>query len=111
MGSINSYNIISNLTQLLRINVRVRESLSDIVVKDIKGMPLFRPKLLKSLKAYNRNLSKNRKTYLNTTATFKVYILVIKTKGIKPYIIGLIICLKDLLIRLLIFRRHISKVI
>ena len=58
MGGIDSCNIILNLTQLFRISTRVRESLGNIVVKDIKGTPLLRPRLLKSLKAYNRKLSK-----------------------------------------------------
>ena len=51
MRGIDSYSIILNLTQLLRISTRVRESLGNIVVKDIKGTPPLRPKLLKSLKA------------------------------------------------------------
>ncbi len=111
MGSINSCGIILNLTQLLRISAGVRESLGDIVVKDIKGIPLLRLRLLKSLKAYNRKLFKNRKTYFNITATFKVYVPVIRTKGVRPYIIGLVICLKDLLVRFLILRGYIGKVI
>ena len=111
MGSIDGCSVILNLTQLFRISARVRESLGDIVVKDIKGIPLLRPRLLKSLKAYNGKLSKNRKTYLNTTATFKAHTLIIRTKGVRPYIIGLITCLKDLLIRFLILRGHTGKVI
>ena len=71
----------------------------------------LRPRLLKSLKAYNRKLSKNRKTYFNVTATLKVYALVIRTEGVRPYTVGLITRLKDLLIRLLIFRGRIGKVI
>ena len=74
-------------------------------------MPPFRPKLLKSLKAYNRKLSKNRKTYFNIITTFKVYVLITKTKGVRPHIVSLIIRLKDLLIKFLIFRGHIGKVI
>ena len=74
-------------------------------------MPLLRPRLLRSFKAYNRKLSKNRKTCLNITATLRVYALIIRTKGIRPYIVGLIIRLKDLLIRLLILRGYIGKVI
>ena len=85
--------------------------MGDVVVKDIKGILPFRPRLLKSLKACNRKLFKNRKTYLNATATLRVYILVIRTKGIRPYTVGLIICLKDLLVRFLIFRGHAGKVI
>src|SRR6266700_1199788 len=104
MGGIDSRGIILNLTQLLRISARVRESLGDIVVKDIKGIPLLRPRLLKSLKAYNRKLSKNRKTYLNVTATLRVYTLVTRTEGVKPYIVSLVVRLKDLLVRLLILK-------
>ena len=89
----------------------MRESLSDIVVKDIKGILLLRPRLLKSLKAYNKKLFKNRKTYFNTTATFRVYTPVIRTKGIRPYIVGLIIRLKDLLVRFLILKGRAGKVI
>ena len=111
MGGIDSYGIILNLTQLLRISTRVRESPGNIVVNNIKGTPLFRPRLLKCLKAYNRKLSKKRKAYLNITTTLKAYILIIRTKGIRPYIVGLIICLKDLLIRLLILRGYTGKVI
>jgi len=74
-------------------------------------MPLFRPKLLKGLKDHNRKLSKDRKTYLNTTTTFRVYILVIKTKGIRPYIVRLIIYFKDLFVRFLILKVYIGKVI
>ena len=89
----------------------MRESLGGIVVKDIKGMLPLRPRLLKSLKAYNRKLSKNKKTYLNATATLRVYTLIIKTKGVRPYIVGLIARLKDLLIRFLILKGCIGKVI
>ncbi len=111
IGGIDSYSIILNLTQSLRISARVRESLGNIVIKDIKGMPLLRPRLLKSLKAYNRKLSKNRKTYLNITVTLRAHVLVIKTKGIRLYIVGLIARLKDLLIRFLILRGYTGKVI
>ncbi len=96
---------------MLRISTKVRESLGNIVVKDIKGILPLRLRLLKSLKAYNRKLSKNRKTYFNVTATLKTYTPVIRTKGIRPYIVGFIICLKDFLVRLLIFRGYIGKVI
>ena len=96
---------------MLRISTKVRESLGDIVVKDIKGMLPFRPRLLKSLKACNRKLFKNRKIYLNVTATFRVYVLVIRTKGVRPYIVGFIVYFKDLLIRFLILRGHAGKVV
>ena len=55
MGSIDGYGIVLNLTKLFSIGARIRESLGDIVVKNIKGLLLFRLRLLKSLKAYNRN--------------------------------------------------------
>ena len=111
MGGINSCGVILNLTQPLNISARVRESPGNIVVKDIKGTPPLRPRLLKSLEAHNRRLSKKKKTYLNITTTLKVYALIIRTKGIRLYIVGLIIYLKDLLIRLLIFRGYIGEVI
>ena len=41
----------------------MRESLGDIVVKDIKGLLLLRPKLLK-LKINNRNLLRIKKFIL-----------------------------------------------
>ena len=47
MGNIDSYNIVLNLTQLFSISIRIRECPGNIVVKDIKGTPLFRPRLLK----------------------------------------------------------------
>ena len=47
MGNIDSYNIVLNLTQLFSISTKIRECLGNIVVKDIKGMPLFRLRLLK----------------------------------------------------------------
>ena len=111
IGGIDSHGIILNLTQPLSISTRVRESPGDIVVKDIKSTLLLRPRLLKSLEAYNRKLSKKRKTYFNITTTLRAHALIIRTKGVRPYIVGLIIRLKDLLIRLLIFRGYISKVI
>ena len=111
MGGIDSYSVILNLTQSFRISAGVRESLNNIVVKDIKGTPPFRPRLLKSLKACNGKLSKNRKIYLNVTATFRVYALVIRTEGIRPYIVGLIICLKDLFVRFLILKGCVGKVV
>ena len=111
IGGINGCGIILNLTQLFRISIRVKESLGDIVVKDIKDTLLLRPRLLKSLKAYNKKLFKKKKTYFNITTTLRVYILIIRTKGIRPYIVGLITRLKDLLVRLLILRGYIGKVI
>ena len=66
---------------------------------------------MKYLQAYNRKLSKKRKTYLNITATLKAHAPITRTKGIRPYIVGLITHLKDLLIRLLIFRGYTGKVV
>ena len=54
IGNINSYNIGLNLTKSFSISTRMRESLGNVVVKNIKGLLLFRPRLLK-LKVYNRN--------------------------------------------------------
>jgi len=50
----------------------MRESLGNIVVKDIKGTPLFRSRLLK-LKISNRNLLKIKKLTL-TQLLFLIYI-------------------------------------
>src|ERR1700735_2350655 len=55
MGSVDSYSIVLNLTKLFSIYARIRESLGNIVVKNIKGTLLLRPRLLK-LKVSNRNL-------------------------------------------------------
>ena len=55
IGSIDSYSIVLNLTKLFSIYTRIKESLGNIVVKDIKGTLLLRPRLLK-LKVSNRNL-------------------------------------------------------
>jgi len=54
-------------------------------------MLLFRSRLLKKLKVSNRKLFKNKKTYLNITATFSIYTLIVKIKGIRFYAEGLII--------------------
>jgi len=54
-------------------------------------MLLFRPKLLKELKVSNKRLFKDRKTYFSATATFNIYTLIIKTKGIRFYTKGLTI--------------------
>ena len=66
---------------MFSIEGRIKKSLGDIVVKDIKGILLLRFKLLK-LKVSNRKLFKDKKVYFNTTATFSIYILIIRTKGI-----------------------------
>ena len=64
MGSVNSHSIVSNLTKSFSISTGMRESLGDIVVKNIKGTPLFRLRLLKSLKACNGNYLKIEKLTL-----------------------------------------------
>jgi len=45
MGGIDGYSIVLNLTQMFSVSVGIRESLGDIVVKDIKGLSLLRPRL------------------------------------------------------------------
>ena len=47
IGNVNSYNIVLNLTQLFSISAGIRECLSNIVIKDIKGTLLLRLRLLK----------------------------------------------------------------
>src|ERR1700728_1081396 len=61
MGSINSCSIVLNLTKLFSISAR--ESLGNVVVKDIKGLLPLRPRLLK-LKISNRNLLRIEKLTL-----------------------------------------------
>ena len=73
-------------------------------------MLLFRLRLLK-LQVSNGKLFKDRKTHLNITATLAIYILIIRTKGIRFYIISLIIYLQDLFIRFLVLRGYIGKII
>src|SRR3984885_5244112 len=63
IGSVDSCSIVLNLTKLFSICARIRESLGDIVVKNIKGMLLLRPRLLK-LKVSNGNLLKIEKLTL-----------------------------------------------
>ena len=63
MGGIDSYSVILNLTKLFSICVRIKKSLGNIVVKDIKGTSLLRPRLLK-LKVSNRNLLRIEKLTL-----------------------------------------------
>ena len=92
IGNIDSNSIVLNLTQSFSISTGMRECLSNIVVKNIKGTPLFRPKLLK-LQVSNRKLFKDRKTYFNITATFATYTPIIRTKGIRSYTVSLIIYL------------------
>jgi hypothetical protein len=76
---------------LLSISTRIRKRLGDIVVKDIKGTPLLRPGLLESLKLVIENYLGDRKTYLNATTALSTYTIIIRTKGIRPYIVYLII--------------------
>src|ERR1700730_3318423 len=73
IGSINNRGIVLNLTKLFSICARIRESPGNIVVKDIKGTSLLRPRLLK-LKVGNGNLLRIEKAYLNATAAFSIYI-------------------------------------
>ena len=70
----------------------MRECLGNIVVKDIKGTPPLRLRLIK-LQVSNRKLFKDKKIYFNTTATLTMYTLIIKTEGIKSYTVSLIIYL------------------
>ena len=57
IGGVDSHGIVVNLIQLFQISAK--KGLGDIVVKDIKGMLLFRLRLLKSLKAVIK-LSKDK---------------------------------------------------
>ena len=86
IGSIDNRSIVLSLIKLFSICAKIKKSLSDIVFKDIKGTLLLRPRLLK-LKV------SNRKAYLNITTALSTYILIIRTKGVRPYIVGLIISL------------------
>ena len=47
IGNINSYNIVLNSTQSFSISAGIKEYLSNIIVKDIKGTPPLKPRLLK----------------------------------------------------------------
>ena len=67
----------------------MRECLSNIVVKDIKGILLFRLRLLK-LQVSNGKLFKDRKTHLNITAAFTTHTPIIRTEGIRFYIVSFI---------------------
>ena len=62
VSSIDSYSIIINLTQLFQISTK--NGLGNIVVKNIKETLLLRLRLLKSLKACNRNYLKIKKLTL-----------------------------------------------
>ena len=63
IDNINSCNIILNLTQLFSISIKIRECLNNIIVKNIKGILLFRPRLLKP-KDNNKSLLKIKKLTL-----------------------------------------------
>jgi len=63
MGSIDSHSIVLNLTKSFSVYTGIRKSPGDIVVKDIKGTSLFRPRLLK-LKVSNGNLLRIEKPTL-----------------------------------------------
>ena len=47
IGNVDGYNIVLNSTQSFSISAGMRECLGNIVVKDIKGIPLLRFRLLK----------------------------------------------------------------
>ena len=63
IGSIDGRGIVLNLTKLFSIYTKIRESLGNIVVKDIKGTLLLKPRLLK-LKVSNKNLLRIEKLTL-----------------------------------------------
>ena len=63
VGGINSYSIVLNLTRIFSISAKIRESLGNVVVKDIKGTLLLRSRLLK-FKVSNGNLLKIKKLTL-----------------------------------------------
>ena len=63
IGSINSYNIILNLTQSFSISTGMRERLGNIIIKNIKGILPLRPRLLKP-KVSNKSLLRIEKFIL-----------------------------------------------
>src|ERR1700722_20315258 len=63
IGSVDGRGIVLNLTKLFSIYTRMRESLGNIVVKNIKETLLLRPRLLK-LKVSNGNLLRIEKLIL-----------------------------------------------
>ena len=103
MRGIDSCSIVLNSTQLFSISTRIRECLGDIIVKDIKGTPLLRPRLLESLKLVIENYLQDRKAYFNITTALSIYILIIRTKGIRSNTVRLIISFQNPLIRFLVF--------
>ncbi len=54
-------------------------------------MLLLRPRLLESLKLVIEDYLGDRKTHLNITTALSTYITIIGTKGIRPYVVYLII--------------------
>src|ERR1700723_4708630 len=67
IGSIDGRGIVLNLTKLFSIYAGIKESPGNVVVKNIKGTSLLRPRLLK-LKVSNGKLLRIEKAYLNATA-------------------------------------------
>ena len=63
IGSVDSHSIVLNLIKLFSIYAKIKESLGNIVVKDIKETSLLRPRLLK-LKVSNGNLLRIEKLTL-----------------------------------------------
>src|ERR1700723_4659254 len=63
IGSVDGHSIVLNLTKLFSICARIRESLGNVVVKNIKETSLLRPRLLK-LKVSNRDLLRIEKLTL-----------------------------------------------
>ena len=63
IGGIDSYSIILNSTQSFSIGTRIRERLGNIIVKDVKGMSLLGPRLLKP-KVSNKSLLRIEKLTL-----------------------------------------------
>ena len=92
IGSVNSYGIILNSTQLFSINTGIKECLGNIVVKNFKGTPPLRPRLLK-FQVSNKKLFKDKKAYFNITAALNTHTLITKTKSIGSHTVYLIICL------------------
>ena len=63
IGSINSYNIILNLTQLFSISTKIKKHLNNIIVKNIKSISPLKPRLLKP-KVNNKSLLRIEKLIL-----------------------------------------------
>jgi len=74
---------------MFSIGAGIRESLGDVVVKDIKGSSPLRSRLLK-LKVNNGNLLRIGKAHFNATAAFSMYALIIRTESVRFYIVSLI---------------------